>query len=142
MIWLLSALSIYSLVGCASVDTQQVVGLTQAGYESKDLAQSLKQIATKGFVCKEKTILQSHTAYVQRYSADGTTKALKVYRCSKQTNYLLWRTSTYTYLVGQYGKVVAIGRMGAYKTRTMVWRQRPSNAECVSKCVKPNTKAP
>lgn len=132
---LIIALSIGLLSGCASMDKRSVLGLTRAGYEGKELGSTLKEIRNNGFFCQEMPIGSNPWPAIGRFTSDGTFNDLKMYQCMKQSSYFFWMTSTYTYVMGQYGKVVGIGHMGSYKTKSYLWDQEPPTAICISKCL-------
>lgn len=126
------------LSACSTMDKKAVLSLTKAGYEGKELQSSIKEIEKKGFWCQSIPVGNNPTPVMLKYTSDGTFNAVKMYQCMKQSDYFFWLTTTYTYVMGQYDKVVGIGHIGSYKSSVYLFGTGNSRAACISKCLGPD----
>lgn len=121
--------------GCTVIDKMSIVALTKSDAKGKELSSEIQNISNKGYFCQRMPVGDSPPPVFNRYTSDGTTKGLELFQCMKQSSYFFWITSTYTYVLGQYGKVVGIGHMGSYKSTNFLWDQGPAKAVCITKCL-------
>ncbi len=129
------AVAVISTSGCSTIDKRSVIALTKSDAKGKDLSSEIKNISNKGYFCQRMPVGDNPPPIFKQFTSDGTTNNLELIQCMKQSDYFFWITSTYTYVLGQYGKIVGIGHMGSYKSTTYLWDQKPAKAVCITKCL-------